>query len=846
MRPYSSAERVSVEGPFRLRALVKRIASTLSLAALALAAAGADAQPSALPGERWLPLLPVEAGDAAWRDGPTAEVGPADRGRSTVALRWSVDRQPAIDSPPLLHGWSEVERVRFRLHLDRPRPYRLAVVLTGPSDAYFLATVPLDFTGWSEIELPLSAFSPVMRGARLDSMSALGFRAQGYGQPSIEEGTIWWIDRIEIVPHAGAHPVRLGAGIETNRVGWETLAALGNPFVLLNTHHYSQPFESPWSPPALDSTWQYTYEAERLVGLAFAAADPSSPLRGRPDLVARAIEVVDWLVSRCSPGGWWWHPGAPSGDPNVNRFTLSPLLDSVRWLRQLPEGRAAWHRWRERLDAAIALQRRAYDGRVQWDWGGLAAGRYANQDSYYALICALSADLYGRPADRERARAMVRKIAGNILPDGGISYMGRENESPGYHALDLRILGRYATLTRDPVALSILRRTANYWPLTLTAEGQPEYWSDAWWKQYWSYGSPEALVVAAGATHDPRNQWLMWRALERTATFDRGMAGVYSAPWWPGEAPGRPMPEQFVVPDRNIRGVRGRDGDWYFGVVRGRGLRSTFVGGLVSEPTGTNPLRAAFRGAQIHVFESDSDESDRWLSEADDAASVALHPQVSGALGVRYTLQPSLYNGVPTPRTPPSPWRVTQTWHASARGDLGVIVLEATRDAPAVSVAGRLALGPSPVVPDGDDAWRSGPLRLALLRKFGTAAARRIAGNGTPRERAWDGVELLAHLDGQVHRGDRFVYAAWVGPEGKRAPRRFELLPNDAGWTAEWEDGHRTAVVFNFTEHEQKLVIPWTGRAPRGWGAQGLPHPIALDVDAVTVLVSPGKCVLVE
>jgi hypothetical protein len=64
----------------------------------------------------------------------------------------------------------------------------------------------------------------------------------------------------------------------------------------------------------------------------------------------------------------------------------------------------------------------------------------------------------------------MRKTTENLLPDGGLHYIGIENESPVYHALNLIIIGRYATLSQDPVAVKLLKDTANYC-LVATAEG---------------------------------------------------------------------------------------------------------------------------------------------------------------------------------------------------------------------------------------------------------------------------------------------------------------------------------------------------------------------------------------
>ncbi|MDQ3813300.1 MAG: hypothetical protein M3347_05050, partial [Armatimonadota bacterium] len=517
-------------------------------------------------GDGFQTLLEITAEDEPWSNSLLPKVGPPRDGKPTVALRWQVDQQPVVDSPSLLSDWSNVEAVRFWLLLDKPYPFKLNVLLTGSPGGYFMTTIALDFLGWKQFTIPIEQFSKV-RDADLASTRRLAFRVQGYGQPKLEPGMVWWVDQIEAKPKPNTKlPVM--DSLEENRAGWHKLAAQGNPFLLLNARRFERRLD-PFRPPTeIKSTWQYRGVAEELVAVAYAVAEKSSPHHGRQDLLDHALATVDWLVAQCNDEGWWWKPGQPTGDPNVNRFTLGPLLDGIRWLRLLPQGEAAWPRWQKKLAVAVDLQRRAYRGEIDWDWGGLAGGEYANQDVYYALIMALSAELFKLPADRAVAAGMVKQIATNLLPDGGLHYIGIENEAPVYHSLNLAILGRYATLTADPLAIQLMKDTANYWPLVLTAEGQPEYWSDVWWKQTWGYVWPEGVVIAAGATGEARNQWLMWRVLERTAPDHRGMAGIYCAPYWTGLAPGTALPERFLLTDGNIRGIRGRAGQWYFGVAR--------------------------------------------------------------------------------------------------------------------------------------------------------------------------------------------------------------------------------------------------------------------------------------
>ena len=791
-------------------------------------------------------LLAVEGGGEPWSGVLTPRQGPPRGGRRTVALHWPVDRRPGPNSPALLMGWQDVEAVRFWLHVDKPRPYRCNVLLTGVRE-YFNTAVALDFSGWRQFAIPVSRFGAV-RGAVLEDMRRLSFRMQGYGQPELDKGMTWWVDHIEVKAKPGATLVMTN-DLDANRRAWEKLAAEGNPFLVLNARDHARETAAFKPPETITSAWRYRGIAERLVPLAYAASAADSPHKGRRDLVDHALATVDWLTAECSESGWWFRKRPPEGDPNVNRFTLGPLLDAARMLRALPGGQEAWDRWRKPLDRAVALQRRAYHGQEDWDWGGRAGGEYANQDLYYVLIMALSAELFDRPDDRAEAETMMKRVADNLLPDGGIHYIGVTNEAPVYHALNLVLLGRYLTLTGNPVARETLERTANYWPLVLTAEGQPEYWSDVWWKQSWGYVWRESLVIAAGATGDDRNQWLMWRVLERGTPTSGGWGGICCAPYWTGPQPGTPLPERFVVPDGNMRGIRGRAGQWYFGVAQGRGLRNTFVGGLVTTPKAARPLLAAFRGAQIDVLPKTVPWRGYglWLSEIKDAAGLALCPGASCAIGVRYTLQRGLINGWPTPSTERSPWQVTQVWRAAADGHIGRVELVARDGAAGATVAGRIALGPPDPERLDDTTWASGPIRVKLFESFGKIGEGPMPHYTQRPERTWHGVTMSQSLPDPVSPGTRFVYCVWIGPEWAEPPETVVPLVGATGWLATWSGGRVAGVAFNPGEARQTFTLPAAiDRAEHAWtGSNASPIALSRTEGGLRLELAPRQCVLV-
>lgn len=548
-------------------------------------------------------------------------------------------------------------------------------------------------------------------------------------------------------------------------------------------------------PPDFEtSAWVYRVMAEHLLsntaGSEVAAESPREAIGARN-------EVIGWLLAESGGKGIWWDPQSKKiGDPNINRFVLLPLIDTVYRLHPLAGDDSDWRAWRAPLQAAVDFQVQAYEGKVDWDWGGLAAGQYPNQDVYYALILAIASRLFDEPRYQALADQMTDKLAANLLPNGAFYYIGKENDSPIYHALIQVVLARYYDITNDQAAYSLIRNSSRYWLLSMSDEGQAEAWSDMWVKQIWIPIPAAALTVSAKASGDPEIKWRE-QALLAEQKPNGSLFDVYAKGWWDQSLPAKEPSPHYLVVDRDIRGIRGKDRNWYYGLTEGTGLRNTFVGGMISSSTSRPALRAAFRGAQIAVeLPSDARARPASLSQAVDRTVSTLSGKGFGLLGTRYTLQPPTTQRVPMPETPDSPWQVTQVWAAGSEGLLGTITLLSLADNKAVLVSGRLPLGPGPVEQIDPSSWKCGPLKVRLYNKFGSPTIKAIASAFPSPVSTWPGIEFSTPIDG-MKQGDRFQYSVWIGPDDQAEPQ--ELVPREdgTGWTVHWKGKASLKVSFD-------------------------------------------------
>ena len=542
------------------------------------------------------------------------------------------------------------------------------------------------------------------------------------------------------------------------------------------------------------SAWVYRLVAEHLLSNVASGPDATESPH---DSIAERTEVIGWLLAESGDKGTWWDPQSKKvGGTNINRFVLLPLIDAVYRLHPLAGDDSHWLAWRAPLQAAVDFQVRAYEGKVDWDWGALAAGQYPNQDVYYALILAIASRLFDEPRYQALANQMMDKLAANLMPNGAFHYIGKENESPIYHALIQAVLARYYDITHDPKAYALIKASSHYWLLSMSDEGIAEAWSDMWVKQMWIPIPAAALTISAKASGDPEIKWRE-QALLAVQKPNGSLFDVYAKGWWDQSLPVKKPSPHYLVVDRDIRGIRGKDRSWYYGLTEGMGLRNTFVGGMISSPNSHPALQAAFRGAQIAVESSGNARArPANLSQAVDRTVSALSAKGFGLLGARYTLQPPSTQRVPMPETPDSPWQITQVWAAGSEGLLGSITLLSLTDNDAVLVSGRLPLGPGPVEQTGPISWKCGPLKIRLYGHFGTLAIKAMGSAYSSHVDTWPGIVISTPVNG-MKQGDRFQYAVWIGPEDYPEPQELTPQEDGAGWTVRWKGKAPLKVSFD-------------------------------------------------
>jgi hypothetical protein len=145
-----------------------------------------------------------------------------------------------------------------------------------------------------------------------------------------------------------------------------------------------------------------------------------------------------------------------------------------------------------------------------------------------------------------------------LFPDGGFPYSNLSNEANEYHHVDLLQLYYYGVLTGSPVPNQLIQRSRWYYPLTMRRGPMAEWNTPHIAKDRWNgvSGKDGAYLVASltGCSHNYRT------AVDGGLNF----GDLFLASRYRSDLVRTPEPDNWTAFDRNIRGIRGRSGDFSF------------------------------------------------------------------------------------------------------------------------------------------------------------------------------------------------------------------------------------------------------------------------------------------
>jgi len=767
----------------------------------------------------------------------------------SFALRWEVASRVSPNSPRFLADWTPFDELRFWAYLPEPVDFKIPLVFPAEG-GYYIIDWKLDWQGWKEHRFKLADCKPSHEPAGWDAIRAIGFRAQGYGQGPVPEGLAIVFDDFALHAPEDFPQTTLQDWIaRERRAQVAKLKAAGNPYYQSVYASLEGTKPEPNLPEEIPSSWTFSGLTTRALACAWGASFDESPLRGNDALVAHAVGLIDFCLAQQKDGSWFYSRKWTSrADPNSDRFALGPLMDAVYWLRRLPDMEEHWQRWEAPLKALVEFQyqnwghykEQGHTSNIAW---GSSAYSYPNQDVFHLYEMALAHEFWGDDKYRADVLATLEGLEAHLLPHGGLNYIGPETEIPTYHDLNVVWIARYYALTGDDRAKKLLEVTTPYYPSVSSNEGRPEYYTDCWWKHYWGDGKAAGPEIIAGITGDAHNKWLANRLLERTGPGS-AYYPIYAGMFYRDDVPEEPLVDNWLVHDENIGGPRGRFGNWHFAGVPGGGARDTFVGAMICDGAGSQPLKGALLAATIEVGQPPDARGrnrDLTISGSDDVTDSVILGDVA-ALGARYTIRRPYINSVEGREVPPTPWQGTQVWLLAKHGLVGLLEVEATEELTVPHLGAEVRLGPGlPVEQTANGSYRVGPL---VTRILATSFPEVSAGKARPpyaqSESKHEAVLLRTAGDEHTARpGKPMHYAVLAAPEDAAEITGFERLAAKGLWAFQVSiQGKPVVVAFNPGDEAVRLELPWQS------AVCSEPGEIERLPDGVCVTVAPGSALI--
>ncbi len=619
----------------------------------------------------------------------------------------------------------------------------------------------------------------------------------------------------------------------------------------------------------IENAWSFRTLGSNCLVMAWGLTHPRSAWHADPLLVRNLLTTMQAVLQNHRDGDW--NPGRQAiygADPNIPRFTLGPTFDAYWQLREhlpwllLP---AKEEEWLRELRVCVEHQYETY-GLRNFTTGVYGAGNYPNQDVYYLLICELAHRVWGDQKFADHVRLFLDFLEATVYPMGGMIYHGTQNETFGYHNLNISFLARFLEYTGNEQARRIIEKTVEFYPIMVEPSCLVENYTDASWKHSNAWAHPHGPDIVATLTGDRQNKRVANLALARSGA-GAGVHPVFAVPWWT-DMPDEPLPDEYIIFDENVQAPRARFGPFSF-AMNGR----DFGPGQIGKDTFIGCMYAAFDRAPGEVgalliatseFRLQPEgihwRNARYISGSEEFSSIIGGDEFA-SLAVRYRLTNPRHGGA----SETLPWEGTQQWFASRDRLVGLLHITALEDYECAGIWGRLRLGrgdtevePSPAMAD---TWKYGPLLVRI-------PAHNYAGIGVqPSEifyldepERFAGREIILRDPGSATADDpekRTTYAA-----GTDHWFVAEVLPYDSEFASEIAPIHDGDVRgLRFTEGDTTWfvlhnlgaeAVRWSNEVPAAsacrlfiggevGGGQSLGRQ-----DRVTLTLDPGQHVVVR
>ncbi len=426
-------------------------------------------------------------------------------------------------------------------------------------------------------------------------------------------------------------------------------------------------------------------------------AHAESPLKDNPEALKSLLRRADLYLT-----AYRLH-SKKYEEPINDFFAANPAFAAIRQTAEvypnllLPTQRRDWD---ATLRHAAGIWLRVYQ--EGYKLYPLPEGRFCNHHIGIANTMLSIGKYLGDENLQSLATHTVKLQGKNLLPDGAFHYITDYNEVANYHSAVIDLLVDYSFITGDTSVYTWIAGSRNYTALSIADGAVAEYFTAPDWKWMWN-GLPgnggEAVIALTGDPYE--------RYITDLSHRQRGVPpDIQGATFYAPGVDARPVPNDFLVYDRNIQGARARYGRFTTAMngrnhdpspaPDGRGDapgKLTFVGGLVVDDDHDRPgpvdaiLMAVY--PKVKVSSARGEEWLDWAYLSREERTTVATGRDFASLATTYKLQSTAH----AQATAPWPWAAAQQWIVLPDRVIGLVEVAPIGEQRAHAVDGRIRFG---------------------------------------------------------------------------------------------------------------------------------------------------------
>jgi hypothetical protein len=476
-------------------------------------------------------------------------------------------------------------------------------------------------------------------------------------------------------------------------------------------------------------------EDKHLIHGAWALTHPQSPLLGEPKLLG---PVLDYLEVCTSGKKDIDHQFGLVGPSRIFLLLWRRYPDLVP-----PSRKQAWAAAFRKL-AKNACRRTRYAAKRE------PRRIVVNLSISDATSIANIAAALGDEELKQHADAVFAGIHNHMWEDGGYNYMTEAMPPPHYHSVLTRTLLEYWLLTGKEVAREQIVRMWWWWPLALRSHDPKRRgigldittvaWKKAGIYQGYNNRACSSAYVVAMVSGSPENVGLPDTQL---AIRSGGLEGheFLGAVIWRPELTGKPLPDRWMVWDRNTQGPNAKFGAFSaHGMVNPRGkLSAVAASGL--------HCGAQMRGGDLPTAQDQRGRDRYAVWHHQGRSSSSVWQEIGGISGTHRKTTAAIGNLA----AGATPFSSSEAWVFTENRLIGLITLRAEQNAEALAMTAAVRIARTKESSGGDlgnGRYGYGPLGIAV-HKTSFAPEGRFVEKG---QRALEWIDPVAAKQGRKRR----------------------------------------------------------------------------------------------